>query len=133
MSWDVFIQDLPNVSCMEDISENFKPQLLGRRVDLINRIKEVVPMADFSDPAWGTLDTDDFSVEFNMGENDEVDCITCHIRGVSGGGACVAEIVKRLGLKALDSATGDFMDFNNPELGFEKWKVYRNRCMEDLS
>ena len=44
-----------------------------------------MPSAGFSDPALGTLDADDFSIEFNIGEDEDEHSITYYVRGISGG------------------------------------------------
>ena len=53
MSWDVFVQDFPDVGTLEEMPDDFEPKTIGKRQDVINKIKEVVPFADFSDPSWG--------------------------------------------------------------------------------
>jgi hypothetical protein len=133
MSWDIFIQDLPEVKSLADIPDDFCPKPIGKRADLIRRIQEVAPMADFSNPPLGTLDADNFSIEFSLGEEKEVYCIACFIRGASGGGACIAAILQHLGLKAVDTATGEFFDLNDPELGFEIWRAYKDKSIKKCS
>ncbi len=86
----------------------------------------IVPGIDFTDPTWGVIDTQNFHIEFNMGSHDQVVCIGCHVRGVAGGAACVAQVASQLGVKALDSVTGDLLDPSNPELGVEQWVEYRD-------
>ena len=55
MSWDIFVQDIPRgARDAGDIPENFQPRPLGERSEVIRRILEVVPEADFSDSTWGT-------------------------------------------------------------------------------
>ena len=130
MSWDVFVQDFPDVGTLEEMPDDFEPKTIGKRQDVINKIKEVVPFADFSDPSWGVIDTEFFSIELNMGDEEDISSFAFHVRGGSGGGACVAQILKHLGLNAVDSATGDFFDFDNPEYGFKKWKKYRDKCIK---
>ncbi len=131
MSWDVYIADFPDCSSIADIPDDFKPDAIGRRDEVIRKILEVVPQADFSDPSWGILDTEEFSIEFSVGKDEVVESFACHIQGVDGGGVCVAAIVRHLGLRAFDTTTGDFLNLDNPELGFRKWKAYRNRCVRE--
>jgi len=69
MSWDIFVQDFPSdAKSIEDIPDDFKPGSIGKTSDIIERIKEVVPTADFSNPAWGTIDGDGWSIEVNIDE-----------------------------------------------------------------
>jgi len=61
VSWDAVIQGLPEgVESVADIPGDFSPSALGRREELIAAILEVFERADFSDPAWGVLDGDDY-------------------------------------------------------------------------
>jgi hypothetical protein len=43
MSWDIHISDLPDVSSISDIPDDFKPNNLGSREELIAKIVEVFP------------------------------------------------------------------------------------------
>ena len=66
MSWDIFVQDIPDEArAVRDIPDDFEPRPLGSRTEVIRRIPEVVPTADFSDPSWGTVEGPDFSIELN--------------------------------------------------------------------
>ncbi len=50
--------DLPrDAASVSDIPDDFEPQPLGNRVDLIDAIREAAPSVDFSDPSWGELVT----------------------------------------------------------------------------
>lgn len=51
MSWDILIQDLPHVRSLEDIPDDFSPQPLGLRAEIIARVKAALPGADFTDHA----------------------------------------------------------------------------------
>ncbi|GAB4010896.1 hypothetical protein [Nocardioides ultimimeridianus] len=54
MSWDISVMDLPSdVASVADMPDDFEPQPLGSRADLITAIREVAPSADFSDPSRG--------------------------------------------------------------------------------
>jgi hypothetical protein len=51
MSWDLFIQDIPAAAQnVGDIPDDFHPAPLGSRAAIIAKIREVAPLADFSDP-----------------------------------------------------------------------------------
>jgi len=63
VSWDIFVQDFPkDAKTVDDIPDDFVPQPLIPRRELITRIQEVVPEAHFSDPAWGLIDDPDYSI-----------------------------------------------------------------------
>ena len=127
MSWDILIFNLPDVNSMGELAKDYKPPVLGTREELIAKIKQLLPQLDSSNPEWCVLDAGDFSIEINMGEKEETDCITCHIHGSGGGGACISELVKFLGFKAFDTTTGELLDLNNPNLGYDQWLSYYNK------
>ena len=63
MSWDVYAQDFPDVQSVKDIPDDFRPGLIGNRDKLIAKIQEVAPEPDFSEPGWGIIEMDEFSIE----------------------------------------------------------------------
>jgi hypothetical protein len=86
-----------------DISAEFKPASIGKRSIVIEKIKEVVPTADFSDPSWGRIDGDGWSIEVNIGTNEDCEGFAFHIRGRDAAVGAVAAILQHLKLRALDS------------------------------
>ena len=80
MSWDIFIQDLPNVRTANDIPNDFKPQPIGGREDLLKRI-------------------------------------VVHVHGGDQSAASVAAVLRELGLRGMDTATGDLFDAATLEEG----------------
>ena len=54
---------------------------LGRAGELRDRICSAVPAVDFSDPSWGVVDTDDFSIEIDIGSEPIVRSLMLHVRG----------------------------------------------------
>ena len=57
MSWDIFVQDIPPLArSVKEIRDDFHPRPIGERLDLVARIPEVVPNADFSSPTWESIE-----------------------------------------------------------------------------
>ena len=82
MSWDIFVQDLPpDAESVADIPSDYQPKSLGPRDALIAKIREIVPSADFSDPSWGHIEGERFSIEVNLGQASVVDSFAFHVRG----------------------------------------------------
>lgn len=132
MSWDVFVQDLPQeAKNAEDIPSDFRPAPIGKRSVIIERIREVLPTADFSDPAWGRIDGDDWSIEVNIGVQEECNGFALQIRGGDAAVGAVEAILQRLHLRALDTQTGNFFKAGPESIdSFRKWRAYRDQCLK---
>lgn len=90
-----------------------------------------LPETDFSDPAWGVLDREDWSIEFNMGGGDEVGSIALHIRGGDAAASTVDKVLKHLGRRALDTGTGELFKFDGESTeGLHRWRAYRDNVID---
>ncbi|GAB5526030.1 MAG: hypothetical protein Roseis2KO_39020 [Roseivirga sp.] len=108
MSWDLFVQDWGNVKSLEELPENFEPGPIGERTQIIEQISKAEPTVDFSDPAWGILQNDQFSIEFNMGEEENLYSFAMHIRGEGRVSECIENILKQIKMRAISTSTGKF-------------------------
>jgi len=131
LSWDLFIQDLPaEAQRVEDIPDDFRPRPLGSRSELIARIREVQPRVDFSDPSWGKLEGEGFSIEISMGSKDLVQSVALHVRGGPATVDVVATLTRHLGFRALDiGAPSGFFDPESARASFARWREYRDRVV----
>jgi len=136
LSWDTFVQDLPaDARSVADIPQSFVPQPLMPRQALIDGIKAVVPGADFSDPAWGIIDGPDFSIEINIGDDDPVQSFAFHVRGGDLAAGVVADVIRQLGLRALDTGRDDggFFDPDDAVASLRRWRAYRDWALGEGS
>ncbi|WP_299680633.1 hypothetical protein [uncultured Tenacibaculum sp.] len=129
MSWDLFIQDWGNVNSLDEIPDDFTPKPIGKRSEIINKMREVEPTIDFSDSSWGKLENDQFSIEFNMGDKEKLYGFTMHIRGNEMVIPCIANILSKLSLKAADGSNPNFFDVENSKNDIQKWITYRNKIL----
>ena len=118
MSWDLYVQDWGMFESLEQISDDFEPQPIGKRSELINKIKKAEPRADFSNSSWGILEDVLFSIEFNMGESDIVEGFVMHVRGkehamstIEKSMSTIEKILGHLNLKATDGSTSELLNF----------------------
>jgi hypothetical protein len=131
VSWDISIMDLPDdAASIVDIPDDFLPEPLGKRVELIAAIREVAPSADFSDPSWGELTTSDFVIEFNMGSDEVVDSMMLHVRGGGPVVAFIDALLIRLGRRAIDCSEGEFFSPATSGESFRSWQTYRDSVIE---
>lgn len=112
MTWDIFIQDLPAVSRVDDIPGDFRPQPIGEREALIARIRTVLPMLERQDSDWLFAKGHgiDLSMQLHMENAGQVRYILVHVHNGEQGAASVAALLRALGLRAMDTATGDLFD-----------------------
>ena len=132
MSWDIFVQDIPSgLKSAADMPDDFVPKPLGARREVIEKIREVVPSANFSDPSWGVIDGPDYFIEVNLGQKEEIDGFAFHIRGGDMAAFIVADILGHLGLRAFDmnSDTGMFSIGPDCSEGQKRWRVYRDQVL----
>lgn len=111
MSWDVFIQHMPASALrFADIPEDYTPLPLGTAAEVLAAIRATFPQADASDPTWVTVKTPAYSIDLGVGTEDPVSTVALHIRGDDSVVEKVAELIDRLGARAIDSWTGEFFD-----------------------
>jgi len=113
---------------LEEIPPDFKPASIGRRAMVIEQIRMVVPSANFSNPSWGTIDGEGWSIEINIGPKEDCSGFAFHVRGGDTAIAVVAAILQHLKLRAIDSQTGDFFIAGQKAIdAFSKWRAYRDQ------
>jgi hypothetical protein len=128
MSWDIFVQDFPpEAKCLVEIPPDFKPALLGKRSLILEKIKEVAPNADFTEPSWGHIEGNGWSIEVNIGDEEDCSSFAFHVRGGDPAVGVVSAILKHLNLRAVDSESGDFF-VAGPQAteSFSRWRTYRD-------
>lgn len=131
MSWDIFVQDLPaDAQTLEDIPADFKPAAIVKRSEIIEKIKEIAPTANFSDPSWGLIEGNGWSIEVNLGSEEECTDFALHVRGAETAVGAVEAIITSLGLRAVDSQTGDFFRAGPEAIGsFRRWRTFRDNVV----
>jgi len=112
MSWDIFIQDLPDVRSMAEVPLDFNPRPIGDRDELVALIKEAIPFAEEQDSDWLFVKGDDIdlSIQLHFEEAGVVRYMVAHVHSGDQSAACVGALLRHLGLRAHDTATGELFD-----------------------
>jgi hypothetical protein len=131
MSWDIYIDGFPDsIKRVADIPDDVKLRPLGKRSDLIAQIREVAPQADFSNPEWGILEGDGFSIEFMMGAEEVLrGGFTLFVRGGGNPAPLIASILNGLDLRGIDCQTSEFFDLEAAQASFGAWQRYRDQVL----
>ena len=130
MSWDLFALDFPaGIQSIDEIPKGWSPTPFGKRAAIIEKIRALYPEADFSDddPSWGRLRLAGVSIEFNLSDDEDVECLCMHVRGGDPAPHVVARILGALGLRAACSGSDSGLFEYDPVSGskaFDSWRGY---------
>jgi hypothetical protein len=130
MSWDIYIQDFPlTARSVVDIPGDYHPSPLGNRSELIARIREVVPSADFSNPDWGVYEAHGYSIEFNMGSSEICGSVMLSVRGGGDPVPIIGRLLDHLQTRGIDCQSGEFFDTETARESFGAWQRYRDQVV----
>jgi hypothetical protein len=132
MSWDVFVQDIPAAATsVDEIPDNFTPSQIGTRAVILDAIRSVLPFADMSDPSWIRVHAHAIDLEISLREADPVVSFAFHVRGGEHSIGAIAEVLARLGLRALDpEAQSGIFDPSTSVESLARWQAYRDRVVK---
>ncbi|MFW5968028.1 MAG: hypothetical protein ACOCV2_10950 [Persicimonas sp.] len=133
MSWDVLLINLPpGVESVDGLDNDFEPEPIGRPAEVVERLDELFPSIDSTDPSWVRLKADTFSIEFSVGGGDVVQSIMLHVRGGDAAVGAIEEVSQALDVGALDITTGRLIDFDeSPAEGLQQWRAFRDQVLDD--
>ena len=133
MGWDVVALDLPRgFKDLGELPQDYSPKTLGKRSDLIRKIEEIVPDANFERPAYGEILRTDFVIEVCILQEENVESIGF---GVHGDGEMAVEVIgdilDHLDLRAIDLSTGDYFSRESALESFKAWRDWKNKVLAD--
>lgn len=108
---------------------------IGTYGELIEKIKTLIPSADFSDADCGTIEGDDWSIEIGLGPLDEsVQMLQLAVRGGDEAAFVAADLISGLGLRAFDTGSPEGTIFPGPDIlhGLQHWRSIRDRIRNQL-
>lgn len=132
MSWDVLmIRTKTNSEMIDEItSENIIPFKQAEIADEIKKISaELGAVYNCDDLSWQNLDSDSWSIEFNVGKDTEEESVMLHIRGGEPK-EVFAVLIADLNTRLMDCSTGEFISMERPT-SFERWKAYRDKIVKE--
>ncbi|MCM1120411.1 MAG: hypothetical protein NC543_13740 [bacterium] len=119
-----------NSEALDEIeSENIIPFKQAEIADEVRKIAaELGAVYNCENLSWQELDSDQWSIEFCVGEEEEAESIMLLIRGGEPK-EVFAILVADLNTRLIDCSTGEFFLPGEPT-SFEKWKAYRDKIVK---
>lgn len=130
MSWDVsvFAAEAPPPPVAE-MHREWRGLPLGTLAELRERISQVLPEVDWSDPRWGIY-AGEAVLEFNLGADDPALSFMVHVRGGGDPVSLLARLVERWGWYMLDTSTVEWLHHSEaPGAGWAAFREYRDRVL----
>ena len=129
MSWDVFIQDLPDSTrTIAEIPDDFEPLALGRRSDVVKTIQECFNLPHPLQSSVFTVDLAGSSIEIWVGDDDPCRCVALHIYGGVDAAPAVARLLNCLGRRGLDTVSGEIISADSDiDASVATWLSFRNQ------
>jgi hypothetical protein len=106
MSRDIFVQSLPaDLQHVEDIPEDFVPVALPvTRAQIIDAVRSEASHANTGDSAWITIEEEgEYHIEVNLEAAEQLMSFAFHVRGGQKADELIGRILRRLGLRAIDT------------------------------
>jgi hypothetical protein len=130
MSWDISIQKFSRIyAAVADIPEDERGLPLGPRALVHEAVSRIFPDTDWSDPGWGTWESEFGSIEFNVGE-DPAEGMMLHVRADSRVVPAIVMLCKDNGWQGLDCGSGDLIDqIADRNEGLAAWSAFRDQVL----
>jgi hypothetical protein len=135
MSWDIFIQALPTgISAVSEIPDDFQPEPLGSRASVLANLQQLLPEFRPDAAGFGRVGREAGSIEIDIGDDDQTQCIALFVRGSPAIVPEVSRIVAAFGGRALDmsSETGLY-DQAAALASFQSYSDYRDQVLTEPS
>lgn len=122
MSWNLYL--LKEKFDSSTVRPDYHPPTLGKRSDLISKLKHILPNLNFENESWGILEENGYSIGFDMGNKEYVDTIRLEIRGSGKPIKIIQTIMADLKWECYDFSSGKFMELGN--LRDDNWLNFQN-------
>ena len=131
MSWDISVQRFgKEYASIAEIPDDEQCVVLGSSEEVRAAISRFFPAVDWSDSAWGIFESDNGSVEFNMGTDEQSNGFMMHVRASNQVVPLIVAMCLSERWQALDCSEGVFLEkASDPVVGLEGWTAYRNQVV----
>lgn len=107
-----------------------KPPPLGDANEVRAQISKVLPNVDWKDPAWGVVEGNGWSIEFNHQRSGVSESVMLHVRGGGDPFPAIVSICKANGWVALDCSSGELINLESPSpKSWREFQGFRNQIV----
>ena len=125
MSWDVMIFG----GDPEQFTNEETAPSLGDAADVRTKISRSLPEVDWTDPAWGVLEGDGWSIEFNHKTDGIADELMLHVRGGGDPIGAIVKLCRDNGWVAYDTTADAVIDLAAPwTRSWEEFQAFRDKA-----
>ena len=119
MSWDISVQRFPRTySGIDEIPDEAPCLPVGAPGEVRALISRFFPQTNWADPAWGVFDSDEGSIDFNLGPDDPSTGFMMHVYATAAIVPAVVDMCRAAGWQAFDCSSGDFLECANDPGGW---------------
>ena len=131
MSWDVLVQNYGgNPPAADELADAPDPKPLGTADSIRKKIDAHLPGVVWSDARNGIFDGEDYSNEFEIGDEKPIDHVMLNVRGGGDAIAALVAFAKPNRWSLFDLSESDFLDLDNPSAaGWEGFQEFRDRAI----
>ena len=131
MSWDVLVHASElTPPPVREMPDHWKFSTLGMAADVRAKLTAAFPEVDWTDPRWGIVQTQDYTYEFDVGENDPIDHVMVHVRGIGDAVSPLLRLSRQFNWHLLDCSAGEWIHhMNDDQAGWVGCQALRKRIL----
>lgn len=128
MSWDLFVFSAETAMGAGPAGEavfadDFQPMPIGPLRQVRSDLSAVFPAIDWTEPGWGSLDAEGYSLEFSLGAEDPCLTLMIHARGAAT--PAILKLIDATGWHVLDMSSGKWINLSSdPDAGRQLFEAY---------
>ncbi|EAF6699988.1 hypothetical protein AUQ54_15470 [Listeria monocytogenes] len=127
MSWDVaLIKTKTNQEKLDEIKETVS----FSKTEFMDVLTNQYPSTIVNDSSWIVMDTEKHLIEFNIGKEENIDCIMMHIRR-SDPREVIEFLCVTLQCRAIDISKTAFID-SKKATSFETWQKFKDKVIGNI-
>ena len=116
---------------LDDAESDWRPHPLGSPDDVRASISDYLPQIEWQDKENGVLDTNDYSIEFHVPDDNPVESVNIRIVGSGNPVPTVVELCNQFKWVLFDNQIGDIINkLDDPTKSWRRYTNWRDRVID---